>query len=271
MLAPALPRSPLHFSDGTACVWRCCLPPWPRREASARRKTRHQCTGRRSTPVIHLPTVSLLMIPLVYCHIKRFQRASRMKKPFPGGEKRRDRRAAPHKESAAIESLLLPYAATGVPLLAVGGRSGVPPREQPWTSAVTLPRGYNGLNARWMAVLWTFRAPSLGRHVHREFMRNALLDLTPIMSATACHQGITSRNTVDLTGVSRTAGYTAGGFVKLLRLRRSSGKRGPLPGPTRPLGGPLRPCNFSPTLESLPHLFAVLRRGQQIPSRAAVG
>ena len=55
MLAPALPRSPPHLSAGTAGVWRCCLPPWPMREASARRKTRHQCTGRRSTPVIHLP------------------------------------------------------------------------------------------------------------------------------------------------------------------------------------------------------------------------
>ena len=61
-----------------------------------------------------------------------------------------------------------------------------------------------------------------------------------------------------------------GGIVKLLRLRHSSGKRVPLPGPPHPLGGPLRPCNFSPALESLPHLFAVLRRGQQMPSGAEV-
>ena len=60
------------------------------------------------------------------------------------------------------------------------------------------------------------------------------------------------------------------GFVKLLRLRRSSGKRVPLPGPTHPLGGPLRTCNFSPTLESLPHLFAVPGRGQQMPSWSKV-
>ena len=64
--------------------------------------------------------------------------------------------------------------------------------------------------------------------------------------------------------------WTCGGFVKLLRLRRSSGKQVPLPSPIRPLGGPLRPCNFSPTLEALPHLFAVLRRGQQMPSGAEV-
>src|SRR5262249_56000861 len=36
------------------------------------------------------------------------------------------------------------------------------------------------------------------------------------------------------------------GFVKLLRRRCSSGKRVPLPGPTRPLGGPLCPRYFCP-------------------------
>ena len=60
------------------------------------------------------------------------------------------------------------------------------------------------------------------------------------------------------------------GFAKLLRLRRSSGKRVLLPGPTHPLGGPLRTCNFGPTFESIPHLFAVLRRGQQMPSGSEV-
>ena len=39
-----------------------------------------------------------------------------------------------------------------------------------------------------MAVLWTFREPSLCRHVRREFMRNAWLDFTTIIPATACHQ-----------------------------------------------------------------------------------
>jgi len=50
------------------------------------------------------------------------------------------------------------------------------------------------------------------------------------------------------------------GFVKLLRLRRSSGKRVPLPGPPHPLSGPLRTCDIGPTRESLPQLCAVLRR-----------
>jgi hypothetical protein len=53
---------------------------------------------------------------------------------------------------------------------------------------VTLPQGRNGLSARRMAVLYTFREPSLCRHVHREFMRSAWLDVTPIIPATACHQ-----------------------------------------------------------------------------------
>jgi hypothetical protein len=68
---------------------------------------------------------------------------------------------------------LLPCAASGVSLLTVGGRSGATPRGQPWTSAVTLPPGRNGLNARRMAVLYTFCEASLCRHVHRECMRNA--------------------------------------------------------------------------------------------------
>jgi hypothetical protein len=47
---------------------------------------------------LYKPTVSLLMIPLVYCHINSFQRASSMEKPFPGGENRIDGRASHHVE-----------------------------------------------------------------------------------------------------------------------------------------------------------------------------
>ena len=39
-----------------------------------------------------------------------------------------------------------------------------------------------------MAVLETFRVPSLCRHVHRALWRSVVLDLPPIISATACHQ-----------------------------------------------------------------------------------
>ena len=78
--------------------------------------------------------------------------------------------------------------ATGLSLIAIGCLSGATPRGQPWTSAVTLPHRRNGLNARRMAVWSTLREPSLGRHVHHELMRSALLDLPPIIPATACHQ-----------------------------------------------------------------------------------
>ena len=87
-----------------------------------------------------------------------------------------------------MRPLLLPCAATGVSLLAVWCLSGATPRGQPWTPAVTLPHGCDGLSARRMAVLYTFCEPSLGRQVHRELMRSVLLDLTLIMSATAYHQ-----------------------------------------------------------------------------------
>ena len=111
-----------------------------------------------------------------------------MARPWPGGEKRRGGRASQHEEFEAIGSFLLPYAATGVSLLAVYCLIGATPRGQPWTPAVTLPHGRDGLSARRMAVLWTFCEPSLYRHVRREFMRNAMLDFAPIIPATACHQ-----------------------------------------------------------------------------------
>jgi hypothetical protein len=62
----------------------------------------------------------------------------------------------------------------------------------------------------------------------------------------------------------------ARGFVKLLRLRRSSGKRVPLPGPPHPLGSPLRTRDLGPTREALLHLLTVSRRGQSMPSRTEV-
>src|SRR5258705_12375020 len=66
--------------------------------------------------------------------------------------------------------------------------SGATPRGQPWTPALALPHRRDGLSARRMAVLYTFREPSLGRQMHRELMRNALLDLTTIMPATTYHR-----------------------------------------------------------------------------------
>ena len=65
---------------------------------------------------------------------------------------------------------------------------GATHRGQPWTPAVTLPHRRDGLSALLMAVLWTFRRSTMCRHVHREFMRNELFDLTTIVPATACLQ-----------------------------------------------------------------------------------
>jgi hypothetical protein len=65
---------------------------------------------------------------------------------------------------------------------------------QPWTFAVTRPHGVNGLNARRMAVLWTFREPSLGCHVHRALLRSVWLDVTPITLQRHLHEHALSHN-----------------------------------------------------------------------------
>jgi hypothetical protein len=149
-----------------------------------------------------------LKIPLVYCLSSASDEHPVVARPWPGGEKRIGGQASHHEESEAIGSLLLPYAATGVSLLAVGCLSGATPRGQPWTSAGTLPHGCNGLGARRMAVVWTFREPSLGRHVHRALLRSALLDMTPMIPATACHQ----RNDVE-----RYSRFKPTGFLRPFR------------------------------------------------------
>src|SRR5882672_11933787 len=88
----------------------------------------------------------------------------------------------------ALGLFLLTCATTELSLIAMWCLIGATPRGQPWTPAVTLPHGCDGLSARRMAVLWTFREPSLCRYVHRELMRKAVLNLTLIIPATACHQ-----------------------------------------------------------------------------------
>jgi hypothetical protein len=54
--------------------------------------------------------------------------------------------------------------------------------------ALALPHVCYGLSVRRMAVLSTFRRPSMRYPVHRQLMRNELLDMTPIIPATYCHQ-----------------------------------------------------------------------------------
>src|SRR5712691_4062323 len=54
--------------------------------------------------------------------------------------------------------------------------------------AMLLPHGCEGLRVRRMTVWWTFRRPFMGRPVPRQLLRNALLDLTTIVPATAYHR-----------------------------------------------------------------------------------
>ena len=74
-------------------------------------------------------------------------------------------------------SFLLTCSTPWLSLIAVWCLLGATHRGQPWTPALTLPHVRDGLSVRLMAVLCTFRRPSMCRHVHRQFMRNALARL----------------------------------------------------------------------------------------------
>jgi hypothetical protein len=82
-------------------------------------------------------------------------------------------------------SFLLTCVTTGLSLSTVWCLSGATPRGQPWTPVMTLPHGRDGLSVQLMVVLWPFRRRSIDRPVHRQFLRNAWLDLITILSATA--------------------------------------------------------------------------------------
>jgi hypothetical protein len=88
----------------------------------------------------------------------------------------------------AIGSFLLLCATTGLSLIVVWCLIGATPQGQPWTPAVTLPHGRDALRVLLMAVLWTFRRLSMCRPAHRQLTRNALLNLTTPIPATACYQ-----------------------------------------------------------------------------------
>ena len=85
-------------------------------------------------------------------------------------------------------SYLLPCATTGLSRIAGWCIIGETPWGQPWTPVLTLPHVRDGLSVLLMAVLCTFRRPFIGRPVPRQLLRNALLDLTTLVSATAYHR-----------------------------------------------------------------------------------
>src|SRR5262249_42929309 len=145
-------------------------------------------------------------------------------RPWPRGKKRRRGQASHHAPWEAMESFFLPCVATGVSLLVVWCLSGATPRRQPWTFAVPLPHGRNGLSVRRRAMLSPFREPSLCRHAHRALWRSVWLDVAPIIAATACHQ----RN--DVEGYSRFMG----GLRSSHCTQSEEGRIGPVFGPFRP-------------------------------------
>ena len=121
---------------------------------------------------IHLLSAPLT-ISLICCQIKSFRRASRCGEAM-ARRRTKDRRAGTASRGMCSDWAIFPPVCGHRGAPACGG---VPERchssGPPWMPTVPLPQGGNGLSVRRRAVLWTFRAPSLGRHVCREFLRNA--------------------------------------------------------------------------------------------------
>jgi hypothetical protein len=92
------------------------------------------------------------------------------------------------RNEGAMRSLLLPYATPGLSRIAGGYLSAAPPRGQPWTPVWRLPHGREGLRVRRTTGLCPFRRPFMRRPAPRQLTRSALLDLTPIVPATAYHR-----------------------------------------------------------------------------------
>jgi hypothetical protein len=94
--------------------------------------------------------------------------------------------------------LLLPCAPTGWSSIAAWCGSGAIPRGQPWPPACTLPHVRDGLRVRCRATLCPCGRSSLGRPVHRPFLRTALPDLTTLVPVTAYERINYVRDTVGL-------------------------------------------------------------------------
>ena len=106
-----------------------------------------------------------------------------------------------HKERCS-DGVVAPHGSIpSLVLLSGWGLIGATHRGQPGTLSLRLPHKRDGLSALRLAVLCPFCRSSMGRYVHCELTRNELLDLTTIVSATACHQkhyvGTYSRSMVE--------------------------------------------------------------------------
>src|SRR5262249_16417391 len=89
---------------------------------------------------------------------------------------------------AAMISWLLTGSPPWLALISGWRLSGATSQGQPGTPAWMLPSMRDGLSAQLMEVWCPFRGSSMGRHVHRALMRNALRDLLTIVPTKACWQ-----------------------------------------------------------------------------------
>jgi hypothetical protein len=129
-----------------------------------------------------------LTIPLICCHIKSFRPACSCGEAMARRQKEERRAGLASRGMVRRLGRFASRVHHRLSPIARGCLSGATPRGQPWTSAVTLPQGCNGLSAWLRAVLNMFRKPSLCHQVHGEFMRSTLRALPPMIPATACHQ-----------------------------------------------------------------------------------
>src|SRR5438270_11818100 len=102
----------------------------------------------------HRPTVSPAKNSLVY-----FISRAYLDHPVLRGhcqEANRGEAGGPRitRNCEALGVFLHTCATTALSLIAMWRLIGTTPRGQPWTPAVTLPQGRDGLRTRWMAVSW---------------------------------------------------------------------------------------------------------------------
>src|SRR5712691_7141493 len=89
------------------------------------------------------------------------------------------------RNEGAMVPFLLPCATTGWSSIAVWRGSGATPRGQQGPPACTLPHVRDGLRVRCRVTVCPCGRSSMGRPVHRPFLRNALPDVTTIVPVTA--------------------------------------------------------------------------------------
>ena len=148
------------------------------------------------------PTVSPAKNSLVYFISKAY-----IDHPVLRGDGQEAKRgeAGRHRITRYGESrgvVLLTCAITALSLIAMWGLIGATASGSAMDVCSDTPAWADGLRARRRAVWWTCRAPALGRHMHREFMRSAVRDVPPLIPTTACHQ----RNSVARYRRSRSGG-----------------------------------------------------------------